>query len=1085
MDYIKNLLDIDPVSNDTPSKLSALQSSIISRTNHDIPFFLMPVKMETRFMKPMRSILTEVYTVDVVAVGSILGSISTLIDKVTVYEGFKTETAHKAALEISDLFISADSKANDLTLLQPIEKADLLRYLGEIDDSINDAMNKLVVSCNDQLIASEIQTSIIPSISSLKSSILASINAATIDTSWQQNTTNSGNDLLSIVNAKLSICNTILPNLGNGQNFHVPTFNALKGELNVLAKELNNEAIEYNNEDKQLVWIAIQGMQSVLDGMNNAVNSSAPSPQRNADMHWLHKRLAKAWHNFAQNDNAPIEWIPSPEYTNRSLSEEEITQLPQSIISLKSNIESLISANETTLSLLDNAQGVPDVLLLNSVLNNIGQIEILLSGVPDPLKEVETSFLWEKMSAIDAHLTHTESIISILSATDASSAESLTDTLSLTSYSLTEEWTAKTGIVTNVGLESVFSFYVPVNELWIRVYPDDIFIHNHEEALTEKEKLAGESFWKEWWAARGDKAKELAAWRALIALYGVTRAAWIVKALTPTTIATTGTATKATGAIAKIGVLSTYSTKITSVVSGTSSGILKSIPHFLSHYTPHLEYLTSVVDEIPEMPSSLVSVAADEILSVKRSFERLSQVIVDKDSRFADDLSAIDEKISLLSDRIDSVNQITSWDVNYDANPTFPQIDIKAGSWTAAAFTSELPDSFVFATIRDNADSSYNFNHIKVGNPVPLTLQVGIHPDSSVFDLDAFDNLKLDPELKWMFDFDEAVRIGMGITIRLTDDEAKNGFDKVLALGVKLGVSASVSATEAHNYGKDLIEKLFKNHHYSGDGMSVLTLGTPTNNTDNDNAGFRKPDPDGSLSFATELGAHLFSRSLEKLNRKDGQWIADALGIEYDSLYHIENANKRQISGAIAMNRALWPGTIGNFMSEMMNPLFTKDNIERTKNYFSDYVLGRNTVPSIRIGSQPYGILTTTAYTRWKFPYTDHTADIPVAEAEEHGGGFEYSLSDYYKTISGAEGFFNDRFNIRLHNVLKALNNTWLEMASKWVKTVDSKSKLPKDPIDPQADFMEILGTDALMAEVYSRFMVNSAELKMVFNEYS
>lgn len=1079
MDYIKNLLDIVPVSNDTPSKLSALQSSIISRANHDIPFFLMPVRMETRFMKPLRSTLSEVYTVDVLSVLEGLGTISTLIGRVSAYEGFTSLSVHKAALEIKDLFVATESQAQAISTLQAIERADLNRAISAIDNSLSGAMNHLVASTNDQAIISEIQNTITPSILNLKSSIASTVSNASIDSSWQQNTSTLGVALSGTINATISSCNSLLTNLGSGQNFSVTTFNALKIELNALVNELNNDSSEYNLQDKQLVWVTMEPMQVVLNSLNNAVNTAQANPQVQADLHWLNKRLAKAWHNFGQNDSATIEWIPTPENSNRSLSEEEVAQFPQSITALKANIESLLSANATTLSLLDNAQGAPDILLLNSILTNLSQIKNLLSGLSEPLKELETLFLWEKMSAIDAHLVHTESIIGILSATDASSASSITDTLSLTSHSLTEEWTAKTGVSTAIDVVNVFSFYVPVNELWIRVYPDDIFIHNHEEALTEKEKEAGTEFWKEWWAARGDKAKELAAWRALIALYGITRAAWIVKALTPTTISTTGTATKATGAIAKIGVLSTYTTKITSVVSGTSSGIIKSIPHFLSHYTPHLEYLTSVIAEITEMPSSLVSIASEEILSVKKSFEKLSEILIDKDSHFADAISAIDEKITLLSDRIDSVDQISSWDVNYDANPTFPQVEIKAGSWTAAAYTSELPDSFVFATIRDNSDSSYNFNHIKVGNPVPLTLQVGIHPDSSVFDLDAFENLKLDPELKWMFDFEEAVRIGMGITIRLTDDEAKNGFDKVLALGVKLGVSADISATDAHNYGKDLIEKLFKNHHFSGDGMSVLTLGTPTNNTDNDNAGFRKPDSDGSLSFATELAAPLYSRSLDKLKRRDGQWIADALGIEYDTFYHIENAHKRQISGAIAMNRALWPGTIGNFMSEMMNPLFTKDNIERTKNYFSDYVLGRNTVPSIRIGSQPYGIFPTTAYTRWKFPIgAAQTIPTPI---EAEGIYVATSFSDFYKGKAGfdTERFFQERFNQRFFSVLKILNNTWLNIVNSHVKTADKKSS------NVQSDFMELLGTDALMAEVYSRFMVNSSKFKTVIDNYN
>ena len=69
-------------------------------------------------------------------------------------------------------------------------------------------------------------------------------------------------------------------------------------------------------------------------------------------------------------------------------------------------------------------------------------------------------------------------------------------------------------------------------ELWVRIYPDDILIQTHEEALTPGEVLSGQSFWQEVWQP-GKKEKELseeeklAPWRSLQSSYRVPRALWI------------------------------------------------------------------------------------------------------------------------------------------------------------------------------------------------------------------------------------------------------------------------------------------------------------------------------------------------------------------------------------------------------------------------------------------------------------------------------------------------------------------------------------------------------------------------------
>ncbi len=67
-------------------------------------------------------------------------------------------------------------------------------------------------------------------------------------------------------------------------------------------------------------------------------------------------------------------------------------------------------------------------------------------------------------------------------------------------------------------------------DLVVRIYPDEIAVDTHEQALTADESGWGNRFWKE--QARGD-AEGLAAWAGLADRFGAGRAAWITRATAP------------------------------------------------------------------------------------------------------------------------------------------------------------------------------------------------------------------------------------------------------------------------------------------------------------------------------------------------------------------------------------------------------------------------------------------------------------------------------------------------------------------------------------------------------------------------
>jgi hypothetical protein len=120
----------------------------------------------------------------------------------------------------------------------------------------------------------------------------------------------------------------------------------------------------------------------------------------------------------------------------------------------------------------------------------------------------------------------------------------------------------------------------------------------------------------------------------------------------------------------------------------------------------------------------------------------------------------------------------------------------------------------------------------------------------------------------------------------------------------------------------------------------------------------RGDDADSSYDFVFKAKAQ-FDETDEWLDKRDGQWFAECLGIDTDWLKQVPHAGGVDQSEARAMNVALWPATLGYFLDTLLQPVFNDDAIYYTRWFFNHFVSGRGMVPAIRIGRQPYGILPT------------------------------------------------------------------------------------------------------------------------------
>ena len=79
----------------------------------------------------------------------------------------------------------------------------------------------------------------------------------------------------------------------------------------------------------------------------------------------------------------------------------------------------------------------------------------------------------------------------------------------------------------------------PVNQLWVRVYPDDCWIDSFDPVLTETEVANARTYWIGIWKAGGIEDQERAAWRTLASSHGSGRAAWIISQYQPVNAAPT------------------------------------------------------------------------------------------------------------------------------------------------------------------------------------------------------------------------------------------------------------------------------------------------------------------------------------------------------------------------------------------------------------------------------------------------------------------------------------------------------------------------------------------------------------------
>lgn len=276
----------------------------------------------------------------------------------------------------------------------------------------------------------------------------------------------------------------------------------------------------------------------------------------------------------------------------------------------------------------------------------------------------------------------------------------------------------------------------------------------------------------------------------------------------------------------------------------------------------------------------------------------------------------------------------------------FPTLPIVPDGWTVPAKARGLPDRWAIVGYRGNKRILLHWT-----NPVPPELQVSPEMGIPGTELsEQTDELALDEGIKWITDFAEAEAVGMAARIQVPKILAR-AMDKLVVFGV---CASQLKEESAHS-----LEKLFSAH--SAAGLDFLELNIPTNNTEEQKTEYREQKSEHRQSHDILLTSGVSDNQDDNANL-----TANALGIDKGLFRYARRSQSPGEGYHRTFHRALWSSTMGSFFEDRLDIQVSEDAIAFIQSLFINHVRSNGLLPSVRVGSQPYGLLPVTALTQWK-----------------------------------------------------------------------------------------------------------------------
>lgn len=481
------------------------------------------------------------------------------------------------------------------------------------------------------------------------------------------------------------------------------------------------------------------------------------------------------------------------------------------------------------------------------------------------------------------------------------------------------------------------------HQLWVRIFPDECSIDTFDDTLSETELKKAQTYWINRWktGTAGNEGlesfvrdKEKGTWRELMGIFNAGRAHWIKENYLPVNAGDIPVRNSETEMILVI--------PTEALPDAATQAALKV-------YWSAVFLTSGNAEQVNTAFAALVTALGVSEENARQLIETF--------------------KPQNIEPELDKTAPPPAVQVVFLLFPKTRDVDTKLAAWSQAARITTFPERFVLLGYQKG-------NPVAVvkelGEPIIDPLIVGPDPGMDINQVlkvvygDAFEDLTDDEkaakyieylsersETKWLFDFEEAIKVGMGFKVDISKAVHDQGFERLFVLGVKL------SADEGE--GQSLLEELIKNHHFGNSGFSILPQGTATNNTEDSKSGYSETE-DADEAYERYHSDTPQDDPTPEAEKLDGRWLAELLGID------IENSTLNMTAGyyqkdqceARAMNTALWNATIGYFMESMLTPVFSESQRNMTRWFLINHVSGRGRVPAIRIGDQPYGILPVT-----------------------------------------------------------------------------------------------------------------------------
>jgi len=360
-------------------------------------------------------------------------------------------------------------------------------------------------------------------------------------------------------------------------------------------------------------------------------------------------------------------------------------------------------------------------------------------------------------------------------------------------------------------------------QLWVRIYPDDCSIDTFEDLLSATELANAKLYWQAMFRAGGIEADQRAAWSNLVAAHGSGRAGYIVDTYQPTNLPAP-TKAASTDEILVIATQTALSPAEASAVAAYWCAIWLADGNLAQQQAAQTAFIAAVG-----------AARATELIAGYQPYNRA------------------DQPLPPLTKSMVAVSAVL---VIFPSDPP-----TKQSAWSQAPQIRQFPERFVVLGYTGTQQTLE-----AIGNVITLPLYVGPDPsaDPNVDPTSAIHpaggDLYVPDQLKWMVDFDSAVAAGMGIAIDLTPEQATNGFDRLIVLGLQLG------AREAD--GQATLEQMLRHHACGPSGLTLIPQGTPTHNTSGNGTGYTKLD-NADQSFDDRKNAPLFTANPDPNQKRD------------------------------------------------------------------------------------------------------------------------------------------------------------------------------------------------------------------------